>query len=157
MLIDVRIVKNGVSSRIELSTPTFKFKDFEEVYFHAQVKACKNSDCVSFLGHFMNPFKNYKYELTRSQVICDVENNFNFDDFLQTRTDVLSRLRRSSLTDPQIMTIGPLRYKNSITKPPVFPGNELKATYRNSAAFSICFLLSRLELPPSLLPITYIT
>ena len=35
---DVRIVKNGVSSRIELSTPTFKFKEFEEVYFHAQVK-----------------------------------------------------------------------------------------------------------------------
>ena len=49
---DVRIVKNGVSSRIELSTPTFKFKEFEEVYFHAQVKACKNSDCVSFAENF---------------------------------------------------------------------------------------------------------
>ena len=43
---DVRIVQNGESARIELSTPTFKFKDFEEVYFHAQVKACKNADCV---------------------------------------------------------------------------------------------------------------
>ena len=44
---DVDIVRNGESSRIELSTPTFKFKEFEDVYFHAQVKACKNNDCVS--------------------------------------------------------------------------------------------------------------
>ena len=47
---DVLIVQNGESARIELSTPTFKFKDFEEVYFHAQVKACKNADCVSYRG-----------------------------------------------------------------------------------------------------------
>ena len=44
---DVQILKNGESSRVEVSTPTFKFTNFEEVYFHAQVKACYNSDCVS--------------------------------------------------------------------------------------------------------------
>ena len=59
---DVNIVRNGDSSRIELSTPTFKFKEFEDVYFHAQVKACKNNDCVSFFSFFFTwPLELYFY------------------------------------------------------------------------------------------------
>ena len=46
---DVQIHENGKSSRIEVSTPTFKFTNSEDVYFHAQVKACYDSDCVRLL------------------------------------------------------------------------------------------------------------
>ena len=45
----------------------------------------------------------------------------NFEDFLETRTDVLSRLRRSSLTDQEIMTVGPLKFELKVPKAPVLP------------------------------------
>ena len=34
---------------VRFSTPLFKFSQFEEVFFHTIVKACKGEQCVSSL------------------------------------------------------------------------------------------------------------
>merc|ERR1712062_690613 len=83
----IEIYKNGKDSFIQLSVPVFAFSGYREVYFHAQVKACKSDDCI----------------------ICDLEISKSFEEFLKTKKDVTSRLRRSStIINDQIMSIGPI-------------------------------------------------
>ena len=114
----IEIIQNSVSSKIEISTPVFKFTDFSEVYFHATVKACKDNDCVSTCLPMQ---MQNRYDIV--QVVCDTSFQSGFDDFISSRTDILSRLRRSALSDPEIMTIGPIKIDDQNQVRHLFPGN----------------------------------
>ena len=76
----IEIIKNSISSKIEISTPVFKFTDYPEVYFHATVKACKDNDCVSTFLLFEYDSIDYDSRLFARRILnLDLMNSFRLE------------------------------------------------------------------------------
>ena len=60
------------------------------------------------MGRPMKPIKFTTSALEKFKQLISLFLPKNFEEFIATNTDVVSRLRRSALSDPGIMTVGPI-------------------------------------------------